>query len=81
MKLDYWHIDISDSELREREEFGNQFKTLRENCQLDITEAAEKIGVSPDLVERIESGCVSPYISGLNRKIQRLQSRKMIIAL
>lgn len=79
MNLDYFRVKISQAEEEERARFAEEFKNIRVNSDLSIEEAAARMGISTDLIERIEAGCVSPHVGTIRKRLGMLTSRKLRI--
>lgn len=79
MDLDYYRAKISHAEEQERAKFAEEFKDIRLANNLSVGEAAARMGVSTDLIERIEAGCVSPNIGTMSKRMGWLSARKMRI--
>ncbi|MGE6379586.1 helix-turn-helix domain-containing protein [Peribacillus muralis] len=81
MGLDYWRPKYCREEEEKRIAFGIEVKSIRKELDLSLTMMAEKIGVSYELMARIENGKVSPDIPRLQTRISRLKSiRKLVIS-
>lgn len=61
-----------------RKEFGR--KLLKKRMELDITRktAAEMMGVSVDMVARIENGYISPDTTFILSKVENLKKKEYI---
>lgn len=80
-KLDRWNVKCTDVESDKRKQFATECRQIRRELNLSINEMAQRMGVSEDMVLRIESGCVSPETPGLIRRINQVKNQKrMIIA-
>lgn len=79
MDLDYFRVKISRAEEEERARFAEEFKDIRLANSLTVEEAAARMGISTDLIERIEAGCVSPNVGTIRKRMDWLSARKMRI--
>ncbi len=69
-------------ERKKRKEFGQLLRRTRAEKNLSKETAAEYLGISIGMLERIEQGSVSPDVPNLLRKVSKLKDReKMTIAL
>lgn len=79
MGLDSWRPKQSKEEQEKRIAFGQDVRRIRIEKGLSISVMAEKIGVSEDLMVRIENGKVSPDIPRLQSKLSHLKDRRNLI--
>lgn len=66
-----------------REEFGRKMVALRKKLCLSVEEMAERLSISTDALQRIESGYVCPdldqYASNLKKRIEYVAERQVIV--
>jgi DNA-binding XRE family transcriptional regulator len=79
MGLDYWRPKQSKEEEEKRMAFGQEVRRIREEKGLSLSVMAEKIGVSKELMIRIENGKVSPDIPRLQAKLSHLKDHRNLI--
>lgn len=81
MKIDNWHIKHNDSEKQKRKEFGQRFQAFRQEKGLSIRKTALLMGVSEEMVMKIEQGEISPDFPNLKKRMERMSfGKKLIIA-
>jgi predicted transcriptional regulator len=79
MGLDSWRPKQSKEEEEKRMAFGHDARRIRKEKGLSISVMAEKMGVSEELIVRIENGKVSPDIPRLQSKLSHLKDRRNLI--
>ncbi|MGG1483519.1 helix-turn-helix transcriptional regulator [Peribacillus castrilensis] len=79
MGLDSWRPKQSKEEEEKRIAFGHDVRRIRKEKGLSISVMAEKIGVSEELMVRIENGKVSPDIPRLQSKLSHLKDRRNLV--
>lgn len=76
-KLDCWRSAHDQQEIKARKEFGENFRESRQTSGLTINKAAERMGISVELVMRIEAGEVAPE-PYLLKRMDKLENRKVM---